>query len=581
MSLLGNVEEASLLDPNHWRPIYTHTLGTRPTDVLARPMPLSSPCPQLYGLIVPPLPASGEEALADAEVQLRGAVVRRGASPATGFPWGGGGQKLALAAGGARVRKMRKRRRIRNGRSFDLDAGDRSYAQNGGVETVRVRACQEGLRSAAAAAAERAAEPEDAAPPAEDGAGNAGRGSTLFGVKVTRDNGVARTTLPGPDLAEYAKAIDAALRAMRLSCPPRGSRELFVEQSAQALYELRDYVRGPGPPAPGTAAPSPVQEQNFRLLLRHSAKLIELRALDALLRTLRDRHLIVAARLRRTRSYWKFYVNLAGGRFGDAVQAARRRATAVLPWLSDDRDRNQREFELATATWERELEWLGAVEGVLLARPREMEASDLLTMISDIEQRQQSWWSGAASILGGDGGDSAIPMAESVRLFVKSDSRMWIRQTEEWNRKARAIIKESLDGTISSSFTPLEETEGIDDNGSGEMHARYAESRFLARWAAYDDRAASTSSWLAVLSLVDYAASPTRAGEHRQFQQLRQLRGLTSYVTRYDFLGLPSSALLLAMANALYNRVFGPNKQEIIDFVKGIFAALWGILEFR
>ena len=36
------------------------------------------------------------------------------------------------------------------GRSLDLDAGDRHYHDYGGKETIRVRACRGGLRSARA-----------------------------------------------------------------------------------------------------------------------------------------------------------------------------------------------------------------------------------------------------------------------------------------------------------------------------------------------------------------------------------------------------------------------------------------------
>ena len=105
----------------------------------------------------------------------------------------------------------------------------------------------------------------------------------------------------------------------------------------------------------------------------------------------------------------------------------------------------------------------------------------------------------------------------------------------------------------------------------------YVESRVLNKWANYDDKTSNAYSWLSVLSLVDYAASPKRAGERRQFQ----LSTLTNRVKRYDFLGIPSSALLLAAANSLHDNIVAPHKQEIVDFVKGIFTALWGILEFR
>jgi len=534
-------------------------------------------CEKMYELFLPPLPSSGEEALADAEGKMTSSAIKS-LMPSTKIlsPWGSSIGTISANIQTQKILKRRRKRRkkVRKGRSFDLDRGDRSYANYGGVESVRVRACQEGLRSALKIASDL-----KSSSLVGDSINDENEGSSLFGVK--EKSGDTDNT---DHMADYTNDIETALGALQLSCPPKGSRELFIEQSSEPLSSLGKYIAPSSTKDQNTkqntntelVVPS-IYEQNAQLLLHHSSKLIELRTLDALLRSLRDRHLIVAARLRRTRDYWKWHVDLSGGYIGSFVHALRQQAMAVLPSMGDDsRDRNQREYELATATWERESEWLGKVERLLLERPEEIEAGDLLTVVDDRKQKKISWWNGYANTGEGNDASSKASMASSVKFFLQSKNRMWIRQTEGWSQKAREIIKDSLDETISSSFTHIKES-GELDKDEARTSNQCAESRFLNQWATYDEKTSDTYSWLTVLSLVDYAAVPKRAGERRQFQ----ISGLTTRIKRYDFLGIPSSALLIAAANSLHDNIIAPHKQEIVDFVKGVFTAIWGILEFR
>ena len=456
-----------------------------------------------------------------------------------------------------------------------MDKTDRFYANYGGVETVRVRACQEGLRSALAVTI--SSETDNFV----DDTTNTSKGPSLFGGKRKHDKSVLNEE-------ESRTDIETALSGLQLSCPPKGSREYFVEQSAEPLSALDNYITPSSSSKDknvkkdsGKEAAS-INDQNIQLLLHHSSKLIELRTLDALLRTLRDRHLIVAARLRSTRDYWKWHINLSGGPLGRLVHVLRQQALTVLPWLGDDfRDRNQKEYELATATLDRELEWLGKVERLLLERPEEMEVGDLLSVVD--EPKPVTWWN--SFVNSGEENDNTVPkpsetMSSSVKLFLQSKNRMWMKQTEEWNRMARDVIKDSLDETTSSSFTPINTSDQLDQNGKGrdeDLSNVYAESRFLKQWAAYDNKTSDAYSWLTVLSLVDYSASVKRAGERRHFE----LSGLTRRIKRYDFLGIPTSALLLVAANSLHDKVIAPHKKEIVDFFNGIFEALWGIFQFR
>lgn len=528
---------------------------------------------KLYEVFSPPPPATGEEALADAEGKLRGAmtsIMPNGASSMLS-PWGSIGKLYTANVQKRQIQKRRRtrRRKVRKGRSLDLDQGDRSYDNFGGIETVRVRACQEALRSALVVTSQGVE---------SSSLDDKGKGPTLFGHK--RKNEDVKTVLDDETCSEYANDIEIAIGALQLSCPPRGSREYLVEQSAEALSALSKYIT-PSNENKITNPAASINEQNMQLLLKHSSKLIELRTLDALLRTLRDRHLLVAARLRRTRDYWKWHVKLSGGMLGRIVLKLRQEAMKVVPWMGDDfRDRNQREFELISCTWERELEWLGKVERLLLERPAEMEVGDLLSVVGNSKQKQISWWNSFANNEVETNVTSTPSLTSSTQLFLQAKNRMWIRQTEEWSKTAREAIKDSLDETISSSFTPIKESDESTE-GDGQMETPsilYAESRFLEKWANYDDNTSGAYSWQTVLSLVDYAASTKRAGERTH---LFQLSSITSQIKRYDFLGIPSSALLLVAANSLHDKVIAPHKQEIVDFVRQIFSAVWGVVVFR
>lgn len=526
---------------------------------------------KMYGLYSPPAPTSGEEALADAEGKL-GSIIKSlmpGSSTSSFSPWGQVGQsagveqqsindlKAHLKHSRLQLRRKKRKKKYRKGRCFDLDRGDLLYNNFGGIETVRVRVCQEGLRAALSSTDEDF----------DENLADKPQRKALFGSARKQDeNNIFQS--------EYTEDMEVALGALHLSCPPKGSREYFVEQSISALSRLSKYLK-PSDNANGKT-PS-IREQNIRLLLTHASKLIELRALDALLRTLRDRQVIVSSRLRRAQNYWKWHLNISGGRIGRWAQKILTDVQTLLQWGDHDfRDRNQKEYEKITAACERELLWLGSVENVLLERPAEMEAADLPSILGEDATSKNHWWKGLLFEGNNDEQVSPVDLSNEAKfssmtnLLIKGKSRMWLRQSESWTKKAREVIANSLDSTVRSSFTSIKRD---DENGD----AVYAESELLRKWAAYDDVFSDTSSWLALLSMVDFAASHQRAGEQRHFQ----ISGLTTRLKQYDFLGIPSTALMLAAANSLHDRVIEPHSKEILAFLKSAFQALWGIIEFR
>ena len=515
-----------------------------------------------FRLYSPPPPATGEEALANAEGKLQSFVP----NSLSKISWGSLGKmygaSLRVNAKDYKIqqlqkRKRRRRRYVRRGRSFDLDVGDGKYSSFGGVDAVRVRACLEGLQSAL----DCKDIPQSNAPHSSP--------SSLFGNLKRNERTDGRDSKD--DLSEYEDDVKVAIGALKLSCPPRGSREYFVEQSVDAVSELSKYT---SPKRQAEKRACSVQCQNVQLLLHHSATLIELRVLDALLRTLRDRHLIVATRLRRTREYWKWSLRLSGGFFGRLVSSVRQQLTLFLPFLDNEfGDVSQREFELACATSDRELEWLGRVESLLLNRPQDLEVHQLLNIVGDSTGMPQSWWNSFAKASAGS--PTRPSMATSIKLLLKPNNRMWIKESETWTRNARNVIKDSLDGTISSTFTPVEDLNMTKESCSDLDDADYAESKILKQW--YDGAASDTATWLSILSLVDQAANAKRAGERGYFDWTSAVNA----IKRFDILGIPSSALLLIAASRLHDNIIYPNKEEIIRIWKSVLAAAWGIIEFR
>ena len=514
---------------------------------------------KLHGVYNPPAPNSGEEVLEAAEDKLSGRMVFKSMLPSALIgksnddgtqtsskfsPWGSLGSDKRHRMRLQRQKQTRKRKRkFRSGRSFDLDKGDRSYDDFGGIEITRLRLYQEGLEAAL----------EEVGDDDGDNSNSSGGNTSLFGNKeVVQDD---------QSTANIKEDIQTALTALQLHCPPKGSREYFVQENAQALSKLADYIAPSSRGDMSKKVPS-VKQQNIELLLNHSSKLIEMRTLDALLRTLRDRHLIAASRLKRTRDYWKWNVNLVYfGRFGLLTQDLRQKLNTIFPWMDINsfRERTQRDFEKVTASWERELVCLGKVEQMLLDRPEEMEVGSLLSLTNDNDVEETSW---LQSLL--NGSTKPKPTFDaSVELILQSKNRMWLRETEDWCAKARKTVRDSIDEVVTIK----------DDEGSDESDA----NQFLNNWASYDVTTENTSSWLTALSMVEYTGSPRRPGEQRYIQ----FSSIISRVKRYDVLGIPSSVLILAAANMFHDKVVAPHKQEMLNFGKSIFEAIWGVIEFR
>lgn len=205
--------------------------------------------------------------------------------------------------------------RSRAARSLDLDMGDREYALAGGVAAECAAACAE------AVARLRDAEVE----------GRAARNET---------DGEAAATA-------YATAL---VEALQLSCPPRGARSPLVSKTGEALCRLQQLsgrARWPAASWPEGLRTKPRLGTAKPRLLSASEAVVGVRAVDALLRVLRERLLEVARELQ---------------------QAERRATTAARRGglrLSARRERLSR----TSAHVEAQLWRIGEVQLALMARP--------------------------------------------------------------------------------------------------------------------------------------------------------------------------------------------------------------------
>jgi hypothetical protein len=241
--------------------------------------------------------------------------------------------------------------RSRAARSLDLDMGDREYALAGGVAAERASVCVEAI------ARHREAELE----------ARADRNATEGEVAATA----------------YATTL---IELLQLSCPPRGSRSPLVSKTGEALSrleELRSRARWPVASWMGGIRARPRLGSAVPRLLSEGEAVVEVRALDALLRVLRERLLEVAKEL----------------------QQAERRATIRARRgglrLSARRERLIR----TSAQYQAQLRRIGDVQSALLSRPslHPQRGSEAW------EEDARRWMAEAQSVVAGVVGGAAAP----------------------------------------------------------------------------------------------------------------------------------------------------------------------------
>lgn len=491
-----------------------------------------------------------------------------------------------LGRGGSKWTSRRRKK------SMDLDLADRDYDTYGSVENVRGELASRalegyGLSSGAANTATRMA-PGGAQAQAQGGRSGAVRMGgmvrrNLSGVIVGAGQRIKRRLVPppletgdGPATKEAfadgdatpneemkppqvsATVFDAAtvaMEALSVSCPPRGSRELYVLESADFAADLSKALAACQVVNNISPVPKPRDEEVIGLV-KMSSELVEIRTLDAILRVARDHLISSSNRLRRAKSNWDFNVRVYSG--GPIRRTLSKTFRAVLKWfgrgsLEDDR----RYLYMAEAAYKKEVSRLGAVQELLLSRPSEMKSDALLNALE-----------GGGISKGAYGGGVVKPEgAKGILLQEKEAGAIWSNEAKHWSMKARALI---TDITTETFQTVASDKKCLPRLSVGEA------LNLVEDWSK-GRRDADTESWHAVLVLVEGLTTPRRVGEHRA-----RISAADFYkgIKKLDLGGVPSSMFLLWLAHVVHDSV-APHWKTMTGFGEKAVVAVWGVIDMR
>eukprot|EP00978_Attheya_sp_CCMP212_P039881 scaffold211784_cov38-Attheya_sp.AAC.1 len=448
------------------------------------------------------------------------------------------GDLAALEGGTLRNNKKRRRRR---GRALDLDVVDRDYERQGGIESVRVELALAALEKWNVV---------------DENNGN---------DKNTNDNDT--TTLPSaPSSVEANQRLiyaNAARDVLLVSCPPRGSREVFVEQCVMPLATCQSLYRGAPPPATLVVVDDPnnnVILPNDGLLLWKAAKVGEVRAMDAMLRVLRDRLVVSATRLKRTSRHIGKQVTLYD-RGGHTARFWHKWLVAHLYRRGATLAKDRRRLAIAQAAYRMEIDKLGRVQQMLLSRPPELSGTALITATTSSDDTVMS----STKVPPGDG-SIHLSSEGAARAFMLEDANQWSVDAHRWTRDSRTLIRQVIDETM-AGLDPTEKLSSIRNTTVAQ------DLMSLGEWS--NEEGSATGGWHAVLSLVDGLSEARRLGERRLFRDVAY-----RWTTRLDFYGVPSSITTLAVAYMVHNTV-KPHWPKIVDFGDGVYQAIKGIVIFR
>ena len=470
-----------------------------------------------------------------------------------------------------RSTKMRKKR---VGRSLELDEADGKLLIGlGGVESVRAELCLAAL--------------EDYIIPSDDDA-TATTATTTTATKDQSSCDVKGETLDLNNLSDrntISYYATAARDALKINAAPMSSREDFVERTIDPLVKLEGlhdvYAQFC---ATHQCAGKRQQTQQLQStekvdvdIVFMSSKVAEIRTMDALLRTLRDRLVLSALRLYRKEKYrvWRlqWYENGFGIYFKTWMRRTMKNKTIV-----DDR----RNLQLTRAALKREMERLGQVEQLLLTRPCELSESRLLTSVkatvgetgtmkgdSYVSSTSQTF--NTAGRIDGDGARLALLRSECNGKGHKNENSFqeWTTEAHEWSMKSREVISDLVTETISDVFDPSTSL------------TRYRKSSIetdlsvLLHWSKREK--SDAEGWSTVLALID---NLSKARLMREYKYLPAAADLKYWFKKVDVFGVPSALATVGAALVVHNTV-KPYWSDIVDGARVVAEATWGVIEFR
>ena len=353
-----------------------------------------------------------------------------------------------------------------------------------------------------------------------------------------------------------SEAAVAAMAALEVSCPPRGSREFYVMESAESIADLSKALAACQVVDKINPAPKP-EDKEVIGLVEMSKLLVEVRTLDAILRVARDRLISSSNRLRRARANWDWNLRVYAG--GPIRRTLSRTFRTALKWLGRGTLEDDRRFlAMAEAAYKKEISRLGAVQGLLLSRPVEMKSDALLGALVEGGDISKGTYGGG--VVNSEG-------AKEMLLQGKDETGSWSKEASQWSSNARALIR----NIIAETFV----TVASDKKATSHLSIEEALGA-VGDWSN-GRRDADAETWHAVLVLVEGLAQPRRVGEHRaRIRATDVLKG----IKKLDLGGVPSSMFLLWMAHVVHDNV-APHWKVITEFCQKAMLAVWGVIDMR
>ena len=484
---------------------------------------------------------------------------------------------------------MMNRRKKQVGRNLDLDEADGKLSLGlGGVEAVRTELCIAALEAMEGDDydADENDETESANHNHNAAAPLPTRPKTPTSSRIdARTQHVQKSSFPTSDARFHltkpltrSKYISAVKDALRKNASPREAREDYIESTLISLSQLEGlfcaykdfdetfYARQ----RPSTKNQSQHhQNENIDIdILWMSAKVAEVRTLDALLRVLRQRLLVSAMRLSKKEKYraWRlqWYDNGFGRIFKRYLRKTIRGKTVYGDRVS---------LQLTSAALKREMERLGQVQILLLNRPTELSEMRLLLATSEAENGSGSGRQVDATkaILALQSSKTSHLMNEHVKEHTHEGNSIhtFTLEAHEWTVKSRALVNELVTETLTAAFQPNDRV--TRDRNTTVAH----DLQTLSEWANYDK--CDLEGWNSALILTE---NLSKARLMREQKYLPSATDLKYMLKRFDFYSVPSSLATIGGALIIHNSL-KPYWPDIISAGKFLSETIWGVIEFR
>ncbi len=459
-----------------------------------------------------------------------------------------------------RSTKMRKKR---IGRSLELDESDgKMLIGLGGVESVRTELCLAAIENCIVSI-------------------NTNNNTKADdGQQVTSENLDLNDLSKPSTLSYYA---EAAKDALQMNAIPMSSREDFVQRMIEPLVKLQQLH---DIHAQFMSMQSTIRQNEEKLspervddidIVWMASQVAEVRTIDALLRSLRDRLVLSAVRLSRKEKYRVWRLQWYEKGFGLYFKKWMRR-TLKNKTIEDDR----RNLQLTRAALKREMERLGQVQQLLLSRPHDLPETRLLTSVKATIDEGGNAKCHTAEIDSTTKSSAGCIDAAGARLAllrVEGDGgkdhnllnpiKEWTEKAHEWSTKSRGVICDFVTETISDVFDPTS-CLSRDRNSTVEN-----DLVILSQWSV--QQKTDIEGWSTVLALFDNLATARLLREHKYLPTALDLK---YWFKKIDVFGIPSSLATIGTALVIHNMVL-PYWNDIVVGAKTVGEAVWGVIKFR